>query len=275
MLLVVGANGQLGTELRTQLQDRAEYVDVDDVDISCEDAVATLFARRDYEAVINCAAYTAVDRAEDDPVRADAVNHLGPLFLARYGRRIVHISTDYVFNGESPRPYVETDAARPLSVYGRSKLAGENACLAAAASAVVIRSSWLYSPYGQNFYKTMRRLAAGGGPLRVVFDQVGTPTYAGHLASAIIAVLPQLRDGRREIYHYSDEGVCSWYDFAVAIMAQCSLRCRIEPIRSCDYPTRAQRPSFSVLDKAKFKKAFAVAIPHWQEGLQECSRQTP
>jgi len=275
MLLVVGANGQLGTELRTKLQDRAEYVDMDDVDISCEAAVAALFARRDYEVVINCAAYTAVDRAEDDPARADAVNHLGPLYLARYGRRIVHISTDYVFCGESPRPYAETDAARPLSVYGRTKLAGEQACLAAAASAVVIRSSWLYSPHGQNFYRTMRRLAAHGAPLRVVFDQVGTPTYAGHLAAAIIAVLPQMQDSRREIYHYSNEGVCSWYDFAVAIMTQCALPCQVIPIRSPDYPTRAQRPSFSVLDKTKFKKAFAVTIPHWQEGLRECIRQTP
>ncbi|MGI5922332.1 MAG: dTDP-4-dehydrorhamnose reductase [Lentisphaeria bacterium] len=270
MLLVVGANGQLGTELQAQLGNRAEYVDVAEIDISCEDAVRALFARREYDAVINCAAYTAVDKAEDEPARADAVNHLGPLYLARYGRRVVHISTDYVFSGESSRPYVETDAARPLSVYGRSKLAGENACLDAAASAVVIRSSWLYSPHGGNFFKTMRRLATGDRPLRVVFDQIGTPTYAGHLAAAIITVLPQLRDGCHELYHYSNEGVCSWYDFAVTIMAQCSLPCRVEPIRSWDYPTRAQRPSFSVLDKTKFKKAFAVTIPHWQEGLREC-----
>lgn len=271
MLLVIGAKGQLGSELRRLLGARAEYLaGSSQLDISNEKAVADFFATRSYKALINCAAYTAVDKAEDEPARAEAVNRFGPLYLARYGRRIVHISTDYVFDGEASRPYTETALARPLSVYGRSKLAGEKACLAEADGALIIRSSWLYSPHGRNFYTTMRRLATGERPLRVVFDQVGTPTYARHLAEAIVAILPHLRSGQRELYHYSNEGVCSWYDFAVAILAHCAPHQHIEPIRSGDYPTRAQRPPFSVLDKAKFKKTFALKIPHWQDALREC-----
>lgn len=273
MFLVIGAKGQLGCELRARLQDRADYADLDELDITRESAVAAFLRQRTYDAVINCAAYNAVDKAEDDPAAADAVNHLGPLYLARYARRLIHISSDYVFSGESSRPYLETDATGPLSVYGRTKLAGEQAVLTTAASVVLIRTSWLYSIYGNNFLKTMLRLGAEKDSLRVVFDQVGTPTYAGHLAAGIVDLLPRLADDSHELYHYSNEGVCSWYDFAVAIMALSGRRCRVQPIRSHEYPTRARRPAFSVLDKAKIKGDLAWCIPHWQEGLTTCLQQ--
>lgn len=269
-ILVTGVNGQLGNELRLLLGDAAVYVDRDELDITDEPAVRAFFAAHRLDFVINCAAYTAVDKAEDDGETADNINRLGPALLARYGRHIIHISTDYVFDGAISRPYTEGDAAKPLSVYGTTKLAGENAVLAEAETAVVIRSSWMFSYYGENFVKAMRRLGTERDSLGVIFDQVGTPTYAADLASAIVAMLPQIKPGMKEIYHFSNEGVTSWYDFAVAIMAESDLSCAVRPLETCEYPTKATRPGYSVLNKAKIKRDFGLTIPHWMDGLKRC-----
>lgn len=270
MLLVTGANGQLGQELRLLLGNRAVYEGHSELDIADKAAVKAFFEAQSFDFVINCAAYTAVDKAEDDAEAADRANRLGPALLARYGRRIVHISTDYVFDGTTCRPYKETDAPNPVSVYGRTKLAGEEAVLNEAETAVIIRTAWVYSSFGKNFVKTMRCLGSERDSLGVVFDQVGTPTYAADLASAIVAMLPQIAPGMKNVYHYSNEGVTSWYDFAVAIMEESGLSCTVRPIESADYPTRAARPAFSVLNKAKIKKDFGLSIPHWRDGLKRC-----
>lgn len=272
MFLVTGANGQLGSELKLLLGENAVYVGHGELDITDEEAVKAFFADRNFDFVINCAAYTAVDKAEDDAEAAEKVNTLGPLYLARYGRRIVQISTDYVFDGASCRPYTENDAPNPVSVYGRTKLAGEEAVLAQAETAVIVRTSWLYSSFGKNFVKTMRRLGAERESLGVVFDQVGTPTSAADLASAIVAMLPQITPGMKEIYHFSNEGVASWYDFAYAIMEESGLSCAVRPIESIEYPTRAVRPAYSVLNTAKIKHDFGLTIQHWSDGLKKCMK---
>lgn len=270
MLLVTGADGQLGRELRLLLGDRAIYANRAQLDITDEAKVAAFFAEQTFDFVINCAAYTAVDKAEDDAEAADRVNRLGAELLARYGRRIIQISTDYVFDGEASRPYKEDDETRPMSVYGRTKRAGEEAVLAQAETAVVVRTSWLYSSFGGNFVKTMQRLGRERESLGVVFDQVGTPTYAADLAAAVTVMLPEITPGMKEIFHYSNEGVASWYDFACAIMQESHLSCAVRPIESAEYPTRAARPAFSVLNKAKIKKRFGLAVPHWTDGLKRC-----
>ncbi len=270
MLLVTGANGQLGQELRLLLGDRAVFAGRAELDIADEEAVKAFFAGRKFDFVINCAAYTAVDRAEDDAEAADRANRLGPELLARYGRNIIQISTDYVFDGTAHLPYRESDEPNPVSVYGRTKLAGERAVLREAETAVVIRTAWVYSAFGSNFVKTMRRLGAERESLGVVFDQVGTPTYAADLAAAIVAVLPQITPGTKEIYHFSNEGVTSWYDFACAIMEMSGLPCTVRPIESVEYPTRAARPAYSVLNKAKIRRDFGLPIPHWREALKRC-----
>ena len=270
MFLVTGANGQLGNELRLLLGDRAMYTGREELDITDEAAVCKFLDGQNFDFVINCAGYTAVDKAEDDFEVADRINRIGPALLARYGRHIIHISTDYVFDGAISRPYTEGDAAKPLSVYGTAKLAGENAVLAEAETAVVIRSSWMFSYYGENFVKAMRRLGAERDSLGVIFDQVGTPTYAADLAAAIVAMLPQIKAGTKEIYHYSNEGVASWYDFAWAIMAESGLPCVVRPLETSEYPTKATRPAYSVLNKAKIKRDFSLAIPHWMDSLKRC-----
>ena len=273
MLLVTGANGQLGQELRLLLGDRAEYAGRAELDITDEAAVSAFFAARKFDAVINCAAYTAVDRAEDDAEAADRANRVGPELLARYGRRIIQISTDYVFDGTAHLPYRESDEPHPVSVYGRTKLAGEEAALREAETAIVIRTSWVYSSFGNNFVKTMRRLGAQRESLGVVFDQVGTPTYAADLDATKYYKLPQITPGMKEICHFSNEGVTSWYDFACAIMEMSGLSCAVRPIESAEYPTRAARPAYSVLNKAKIKKDFGLSIPHWTDGLKRCVRK--
>ena len=270
MLLVTGADGQLGRELRLLLGDRAMYAGRPQLDITDEAKVAAFFAEQAFDFVINCAAYTAVDKAEDDAEAADRVNRLGAELLARYGRRIIQISTDYVFDGETSRPYKEEDETRPMSVYGRTKRAGEEAVLAQAETAVIVRTSWLYSSFGGNFVTTMQRLGRERESLGVVFDQVGTPTYAADLAAAVTAMLPEITPGMKEIFHYSNEGVASWYDFACAIMQESRLSCAVHPIESAEYPTRAARPAFSVLNKAKIKEDFSLSIPHWWDGLKRC-----
>lgn len=270
MFLVVGANGQLGNELRLLLKEKAVYVDKDELDITDKNAVEKFFAENSFEAIVNCAAYTAVDKAESDEELAAKINVDGPRNLAASGMPLIHISTDYVFDGTSCRPYTEDDLPNPQTAYGRTKYAGEQAVLATAQTAVIIRAAWLYSTFGNNFVKTMRRLGAERKSLNVVFDQIGTPTYAGDLAKAIVDILPQMKKGMKEIYHFSNEGVCSWYDFALAVMAQSDLDCAVLPIESKDYPTPAHRPFYSVLNKAKIKHDFGIKINNWAISLAEC-----
>lgn len=272
MLLITGAKGQLGTELSKLLPD-AIAADVSDLDITDKAAVDAYVKAHNIDTIVNCAAYTAVDKAEADVALAEKINILGPKNLAQSGARLIHISTDYVFDGTSCRPYSETDVPHPVSVYGKTKLAGEKAVLDNARSAIIIRTAWLYSPYGSNFVKTMRRLGAEKSSLRVVCDQVGTPTCAADLAQAIADILPQFKDGCRGVYHFSNQGVCSWYDFAVEIMKLSGLQCQVMPIETRDYPTAATRPFYSVLNKSKIIAEFNVNIPHWKESLEKCLKQ--
>ncbi len=273
MWLVTGADGQLGTELKCLLGDDAVYVDRAELDISDENAVKRFFEIRSFRGVINCAAYTAVDKAEDEPEAAELANHLGAKWLAKYGKCIIHISTDYVFDGIHHIPYVEDDMTNPVSVYGKTKLEGEQAVMAHADTAVVIRTAWVYCAHGNNFVKTMLRLGKERQSLNVVYDQIGSPTFAGDLAAAIVAILPQIRSGQKAVYHYTNEGVCSWYDFAVAIMEIAGLSCEVNPIGSDGYPTKAKRPYYSVLNKAKIRRDFNVKIRHWREALADVLKQ--
>ena len=267
--LVTGANGQLGTELKRLLGDDAVYVDRAELDISDENAVRRFFEAQSFKGVINCAAYTAVDKAEDEPEAAELANHLGAKWLAKYGKCMVHISTDYVFDGIHHIPYVEDDVTNPVSIYGKTKLAGEKAVLEQAETAIIIRTAWLYSLHGSNFVKTMLRLGRTRDSLNVVCDQIGSPTSAADLAKAIVEILSQINLKKKEVYHFTNEGVCSWYDFAVAIMQMAELPCKVLPIESRDYLTRAKRPFYSVLNKKKIKNDFGLKIRYWRDALTD------
>ena len=258
-ILVTGCNGQLGNELKRLLCD-AVFTSIDTLDITDEEAVINFVKENNINTIINCAAYTAVDKAEDDVDLAQKVNERGPQNLAKTGCKIIHISTDYVFNGKNCKPYTPDDETNPISVYGKTKLAGETAVVELAREYAIIRTSWLYSPFGNNFVKTIRRLGEDKETINVVFDQTGTPTYARDLADAIVKIIPQLNKTNSGIYHFSNEGTCSWYDFAVEIMKLSNLNCRVLPISSADYPTKAARPFYSVLDKSKIKKTFNISI---------------
>ncbi len=279
-ILVTGADGQLGKSIRRLAVEYPQYTfvftDVDTLDICDAQAVSAFVREKHADYIINCAAYTAVDRAEDDEalclrINRDAVRHLGEAAQA-VGARVIHISTDYVFDGAHYLPYVETDKACPASVYGHTKLAGEQVLQMVCPEAVIIRTAWLYSEFGSNFVKTMLRLGKERGQLSVVFDQIGSPTYAGDLAAALLTVLRRAEEGTfvPGIYHFSDEGVCSWYDFAVKIMELGGTSCRVLPIESKDYPAKAARPHFSVLNKAKIKAVYDIQIPHWEQSLKLC-----
>lgn len=270
MFLVIGANGQLGSELKLLLQDKGVYVDRAELDITNPEAVDNYAKKREWTAIINCAAHTAVDKAESEQELAELINAKGPENLAKTGIPLIQVSTDYVFDGTNCRPYVETDETNPQSVYGKTKLAGEKAVMEYADTAIIIRTAWLYSTFGNNFVKTMRKLGNERSNLTVIYDQIGTPTYARDLAQAIVDILPQIKPGMKEIYHFSNEGVCSWYDFATAIMAQSDLNCEVLPIETKDYPTPAKRPSYSVLNKAKIKQDFGLKINHWAVSLADC-----
>lgn len=280
-ILVTGANGQLGSELKDILganNEQVLYTDVAQLDITKLDLVRTFIKEHKVTDIINCAAYTAVDKAETDQDIAYMVNCIAPKNLATVAAeencRLIHVSTDYVFSGEACTPYVESDPTSPLGVYGRTKLAGEEAVTDSGCDSVIIRTSWLYSAYGNNFVKTMMRLGKERDQLNVVFDQVGTPTYAGDLAVAIVKLIQseELVDVSG-LYHFSNEGVCSWYDFAQEIMDQENIACNVQPILSSQYPTPVRRPSFSVLDKAKIKKDFNITIPYWKHSLIMCLRK--
>jgi dTDP-4-dehydrorhamnose reductase len=263
VFLVTGAQGQLGSELKEILTpDQALFVTHSQLDIRDEKSVRDIVSKIKFDFIINCAAYTAVDKAEDEPEEAYAVNVTGAKNLAETGVPLVQISTDYVFDGNKSSPYVETDMTNPLSTYGKTKLESERVVLENSETAVVIRTSWLHSKYGNNFVKTLLKLASERDEIRVVSNQIGTPTAAADLANAILHIIPQIPRGFREIYHFSNDEVCSWYDFAVSIVKNAGLKCRIIPIKSDDYPQKAKRPSYSVLSKDKIRDAFGVRTSH-------------
>lgn len=275
MLLITGAKGQLGQCLKELLgKNGALYTDAAELDITQEDAVLSFGKQHALTGIINCAAYTNVDKAETEPETAYRINALGPAHLAQLAAEqnipLVHISTDYVFDGCAHTPIPETAVASPLGVYGKTKREGEKAVLSKAPTAIILRTAWLYSPYGKNFLKTMVFLGAQKEELRVVADQFGTPTYAPHLAQAILTILPNIKPSQKEIYHFTDEGAATWYDFAHYILKKRQSPCRVLPIKTCEYPTQAVRPAFSVLDKTKIKHAFGLTIPHWTEGVDKC-----
>lgn len=272
MFLITGSRGQLGSEL-SKLLPQAIITDRETLDITNETAVKKFVDEHNIDLIINCAAYTDVDKAEDDIEPATKINVDGPRNLAKSGAKIIHISTDYVFDGAGHKPYEPEDRANPGSVYGKTKLAGEQAVLENAEEAVIIRTAWLYSPYGNNFVKTMRKLGMEKGSLNVVNDQIGTPTYAADLATAIVQIIPQINVSNKGVYHFTNEGVCSWYDFAYEVMALSGLQCKVNPIPSSAYPTKATRPFYSVLSKEKIKKTFNLEIPYWKESLEKCLKQ--
>lgn len=278
-ILVTGANGQLGTEFKHFSVHYPAfhfyYSDSHDLDITNEAAIEKALAAGKYQYLINCAAYTAVDKAETDEALAYIINGTAAGLLAaacaKHGVKYIHISTDFVFDGTNHRPYQETDKVAPLGVYGASKLQGEQLALEANPNSLVFRTSWLYSTYGKNFVKTMRHFGVNRPELNVIFDQVGTPTYARDLAETIIeAIVSGKAQSLSGIFHYSNEGVASWYDFAVAVMELSGYSCKVNPINTFEYYTPATRPHYSVLDKRKLKEAFGITIPHWRDSLKAC-----
>ena len=279
-IVVTGANGQLGRSIRRLSVEHREldfiFTDIDSLDIGNRDAVLAFAETHPVDFIVNCAAYTAVDKAEEEEVQCrrintDAVAYLGEA-AQHIGARILHISTDYVFGGDSYMPYQENDSVSPTSVYGRTKLAGEKALSAVCPDAIIVRTAWLYSEYGHNFMKTMLRLGAERPEIRVVNDQIGSPTYAGDLAEAILSLLEKERQGEQNsgIYHYTNEGVCSWYDFAHSIIRIAGLPAKVIPIPTREYPTAAKRPAYSVLSKEKIKREYHWVIPHWEDSLRKC-----
>lgn len=276
-ILVTGANGQLGTELKKILEATmpsvAIYTDVDELDLTNAKAVESFVVNNDISHIVNCAAYTAVDRAEEEKslcaqINIDAVKNLA-LAADANGAKVIHISTDYVFDGTNHRPYRESDKVNPISQYGTTKRKGETVLLALAPEAIIIRTAWLYSAHGNNFVKTMLRLAEKNDEIRVVCDQIGTPTYARDLAAAIVTVL-RSHQWIPGIYHFTDEGAASWYDFAKAIFRLAGKQVKVKPILTEDYPTPASRPAYSILDRSLIKATYGVTIPHWEEALADC-----
>ncbi len=278
-VLVTGSNGQLGRELQLLARVHPEILfsfrDIDMLNLTDPEAVKDFFSGNEFDFCINCAAYTAVDKAETEKDNAFKVNAEAAGYLAEACRSnntiLIHISTDFVFDGNSSKPYREDDHVNPLSVYGASKLLGEKNVLSKYSHVVLIRTSWLYSSFGNNFLKTMMRLGIERDEIGVVYDQTGTPTYAHDLAEVILKIMAvDKKNIPFGIYHYSNEGVCSWFDFATEIMKTAGLDCKVKAIETKDYPTPAKRPAYSVLNKRKIKETFALEIPHWKESLKKC-----
>ena len=287
-VLVTGKDGQLGKSIeqiaRQYPQYDFEFVGRERLDLSSAEKITEFFVSKHFDVIINCAAYTAVDKAETETDLADKINHLAVKQLAEIAKQqesvLIHISTDYVFNGQNFKPYIESDLTEPQSIYGATKLKGEKTIQEINPKGCIIRTSWVYSEYGNNFVKTMLKLGHERDSLNVIFDQVGTPTYAGDLAKTIL----QMVDGGHSrfsiqnlkccnVYHYSNEGVCSWYDFAKTIFGFSDIDCRVNPIETKDYPTPAERPHYSLLNKAKIKHDFELEIPYWKDSLQKCIKR--
>jgi dTDP-4-dehydrorhamnose reductase len=284
-LLITGSNGQLGSEIKELASDyqnlKCVFKDLPELDICDAELLNTFIIDQHIDAVINCAGYTAVDKAEEEALIAQKVNSEGVLNLAnalkKVDGKLIHISTDYVFDGNHSQPYKESDLVSPIGVYGQTKRAGELAVLNSSIDAIVIRTSWLYSGYGNNFVKTMLRLGNKNKSILVVSDQKGTPTYAKDLAKTCLDILSDASSTYLSklgsLYHYSDEGVTSWYNFATAIMEIGNIDCKVIPIETKDFPTQARRPQYSVLDKSKIKSDFKVTIPHWRDSLANCIKK--
>jgi dTDP-4-dehydrorhamnose reductase len=292
-VLVIGKDGQLGKSLAKVIANEEKqsmqhceffFVGRNELDLSQPSEISDYFADKQYTFIVNCAAYTAVDKAESEAELADKINHQAVKKLATIckaqGTKLIHISTDYVFDGQNYKPYIETDEVNPRSVYGLTKLKGEQAIQKVTPDGVIIRTSWVYSEFGNNFVKTMLRLSNEREELGVVFDQVGSPTYATDLAKAILEIIvssvlevKDIQNSKLDIYHYSNEGVCSWYDFAKAIFELSSIGCQVNPIETKDYPTPAKRPYYSVMNKHKIKQTFNLDIPYWQESLKKCLQE--
>jgi dTDP-4-dehydrorhamnose reductase len=276
-ILVTGSNGQLGSELRA-LNDSNSiffYRNKEKLDITNHLEVREFIEENNIKTIINCAAFTAVDKAESELEINERLNHLAVKNFAEIAKeksiQLIQISTDYIFDGRSNKPYLESDKPNPKSIYGKTKLAGESAMLKInPKNSIIIRTSWVYSNFGNNFVKTMLRLGEERDELGVVSDQVGTPTYAQDLAKAIISILPQIKNDNVELYHYSNEGVCSWYDFSKEIFNLKNIHVKVKPITTSQYPTRAKRPYYSVLNKNKIKERFNIEIPYWKDSLIKC-----
>jgi dTDP-4-dehydrorhamnose reductase len=278
-ILVTGANGQLGNELQMLAPDFPGYnflfVIREELSVADGDATAKYFSEHAIDYCINCAAYTAVDKAESDSANAFLINTDAASTLAtickKNNTQLIHISTDYVFDGTACQPYKETDKTNPVSVYGKSKLQGEVSALENCPSAIIIRTAWVYSSFGNNFVKTMLRLMREKGSINVVNDQLGCPTYAADLAAAIMQIIAsgQSRDNPG-IYHYSNAGITNWYEFAIAIKRITGSGCAVNPITTAQYPTAAKRPGYSVLDTSKIKEVFSISIPAWEDSLRKC-----
>ena len=282
-LLVIGSTGQLGQSIKSIAIDYPNYDFIFSnrlqLDLGNEKSITDFFQNKPYDVIINCAAHTAVDKAESEAELANQINHLAVQQLANIAKqhsiKLIHISTDYVFNGKQHRPYLETDEVEPQGVYGKTKLSGEQAIQKSQkTNAIIIRTGWVYSEYGNNFVKTMLKLGSERESLNVIFDQVGTPTYAGDLAKAIMAVVQidnfSQTDFKTQIHHFSNEGVCSWYDFTKTIFELTNTQCQVSPIETKNYPTPATRPHYSVLNKAKIKQTYNLTIPYWKDSLQQC-----
>ena len=276
-ILITGCNGQLGNEMQLLEKQHPQHTwfntDVQELDITDQEAVNRFVEENQIDGIVNCAAYTAVDKAENDRQLATTLNSVAPAYLAAAVEQrkgwFVQISTDYVFNGTNHKPYKEDDTPCPDSVYGSTKLAGELAAQRFCTHTMIIRTAWLYSTFGNNFVKTMIRLGKEKGQLGVIFDQIGTPTYARDLAVVIMTAIEKgIRPG---VYHFSNEGVISWYDFAKAIHRLAGITtCHVRPLHTEEYPTPAHRPAYSVLDKTKIKQTYAIDVPYWEESLAEC-----
>jgi len=278
-ILVTGSNGQLGSELRELEKQYKQYkfffTDFHELDITNAEKTMQFVKSNKIETVINCAGFTAVDAAEAQKSEAALINATGAKNLAQACAKVnallIHISTDYVFEGRSFKPYTENDTAGPKTTYGKTKLDGEIEVIFNAKRALIFRTSWLYSSYGRNFIKTIVEKAEVEKELKVVYDQVGNPTYAGDLAKAILDIIPKVPQKiRTEIYNYSNEGVASWYDLAHAIIRIKNIDCQLKPVLSKEFPSEAVRPHYSVLNKARVKNEFGISIPHWRDSLEKC-----
>ena len=279
-ILVTGANGQLGNEMQRVAKNSSNhyiFTDVAQLDITDREAVLKTVKDNGIQVIVNCAAYTNVDKAEDDRDTADLINNqaVGNLAIAakEADATLIHISTDYVFKGDRCTPCREDWETDPLGVYGITKLAGEKSIERTGCRHIIIRTAWLYSPFGKNFVKTMQKLTAEKDSLKVVFDQVGTPTYAGDLADAISHIIETGQLDKQGIYHFSNEGVCSWYDFAKEICELSGNTCNIQPCHSDEFPSKVKRPHFSVLDKTKIKDTFSIEVPYWKDSLKKCIKE--
>ena len=285
-ILVTGSNGQLGSEFR-KLSENSDhefiFTDINELDLTDNQEIERFFRNNDISYCINCAAYTAVDKAESEIENAIAINVTAVRNLAEVCANnntvFIHISTDFVFDGRNCQPYIESDKAKPINVYGQSKYEGENQALKENPRTIIIRTSWLYSSFGNNFVKSMMKAAKKNDRLNVIFDQAGTPTYALDLADAVLIMLDKIQTWEKEkpeyfgIFHYSNEGIASWYDFAIEIFRISGINCTVKPILTRDYPTPSKRPHFSVLDKTKIKSTYGLTIPYWKDSLKKCIKE--